>query len=94
MHQAVLKATGGSVDIPSRYPDDYVPVFGTDLATSMAYYNRVMNLRWDDLPGMTALVTAAKETIYKKLLEERGLRTFPGVVELIDKVRCSLNSEK
>jgi hypothetical protein len=89
MRQAVLKVTGGSVDIPSRYPEDYVPLFGMDLATSMAYYNRTLNLGWDDLSDMTALVTAAKELIYRKLLEERGLQAFPGVLELINKVRCA-----
>ncbi|KXZ47886.1 hypothetical protein GPECTOR_32g499 [Gonium pectorale] len=81
LRRAILEVTG--FDIPHAFPGDYVPVFGMDVRSCVAYYREHFNRTdWDSPEALAPRVQAAKEGHYRELTAG-GIRAFDGAEQLI-----------
>ncbi|PNH02596.1 Protein CbbY, plasmid [Tetrabaena socialis] len=84
LRRAILEVTG--TDIPHRFPEDFVHVFGLDVRSCVAWYwksnsNSISNSISID-PDTVRAIEVAKEAHYRELTRG-GVRAFDGVDRLM-----------
>ena len=90
LRRAILQCTG--LDIPHAFPADFAAVFGMDVRSCVEHYAAALAPRgaaWADPGALAALVSAAKEGIYRELTTPPagGIAAFAGVAELVAAAR-------